>query len=798
MRIGIDLRPIDLRKGGGINPLLKGVLGALFELSPEDEFLVFCTAFNRSLLEFLPENVGVSTFAPYRFYREVNQIAEQQGLDVLFRSYPVMEGPDLSLSQQIFLVPDIQHRIHPQFFSSRDLAYREAAFDTAIEGAGAIATLSEYSRREIRSHYSNGCQDVFLTSPALQAEHKAPLPVEWTQDELALLPRGDFFLYPANLWPHKNHRRILMAFDRFLKQSEREISFIFTGQPGGWSSLQDEFGYLPIRHLGFVRPQFLRVLYEHAQALIYFSLYEGFGIPLLEAFNNNTPVVCSNTTSLPEVGGDAILSCDPTDVEAMARLMARVVEDAGLRNELVAKGRKRLSLYTWEKSASNLLDAMRRVGKRTSTRQAPRLANLEPNTLPLVSIVTPSFNQGEFIKRTIDSVLNQSYPRLEYIVVDGGSTDGTVEILKSYGNRLQWISEPDRGQSHAINKGFARSHGEIHAYLNSDDVLSPDAVEKVVAFLQQNPHSDLVYGRANYVDEQDQVIGMYNTDDYSFERLMQDCCICQPAAFWRARAADKVGPFNEDLVYAMDYEYWLRVAHDGGQIEHIHDVLASSRVYPETKTLSARREIFREIFAICEEWGGYISMDYFRGLWHHLCWEREGRWSALLRRWPGLCQQMAELHYMWRNRNFTPLTKRAARFGTAVKQRLWQLRSLIKTYVRAFYGVNERRPIRGYWPDDRLSPVTKVYAKNGAIGQEYHLAGIPLVDTTLTIHGGRKLIGSFHLSAGCYETVRFTMNAGTDPRLSLRFSRGLFAYYRRISFQLMDTNLFTEEDTLPT
>src|SRR5262245_29974254 len=178
---------------------------------------------------------------------------------------------------------------------------------------------------------------------------------------------------------------------------------------------------------------------------------------------------------------------------------------------------------------------------------------------PRVSIITPSFNQAHFLRRTVESVLGQSYPHVEYIVVDGGSTDGTVEVLQSYGHQLTWVSEPDRGQSAAINKGLSWARGEVLAYLNSDDVLLPGAVARVVAHLTANPHCDLVYGRAHYIDEHDQVVGAYHTDDYSFARLMHDCCICQPAAFWRRRIQDRVGAFDEALDYAMDYDYWLRV-----------------------------------------------------------------------------------------------------------------------------------------------------------------------------------------------------------------------------------------------
>ncbi|MGH2395642.1 MAG: glycosyltransferase family 2 protein [bacterium] len=181
---------------------------------------------------------------------------------------------------------------------------------------------------------------------------------------------------------------------------------------------------------------------------------------------------------------------------------------------------------------------------------------------PVVSIVTPSFNQGRFIAETIDSVLSQDYPHVEYQVIDGNSTDATLEILRRYDGRLSWVSEPDRGQSHAINKGWRRSRGEIIAWLNADDLYRPGAIRRVVEFFRAHPHVDLVYGDCEYIGERGEVVRRYPLRQVNWAELIMSpyTMIAQPAAFLRRGVLETVGYLNETLHYAMDLEYWMRVA----------------------------------------------------------------------------------------------------------------------------------------------------------------------------------------------------------------------------------------------
>jgi glycosyltransferase involved in cell wall biosynthesis len=222
--------------------------------------------------------------------------------------------------------------------------------------------------------------------------------------------------------------------------------------------------------------------------------------------------------------------------------------------------------------------------------------------LPLVTIVTPSYNQGRFIEETILSVLNQDYPSIEHIIMDGGSTDQTLDILRKYENRITWYSEKDEGQSDAINKGLRMAKGEILAYLNSDDTYLPGAITRAVEYLTaENRHSPLVYGEGYFINADGAIIAPYPTESFDFQRLAETCFICQPTTFWKRDVIETIGLFDENLHYAMDYDYWIRVAKQYGMLGYIHEYLANSRVYQETKTMSKRFEAHNEILKVIKK-----------------------------------------------------------------------------------------------------------------------------------------------------------------------------------------------------
>lgn len=234
------------------------------------------------------------------------------------------------------------------------------------------------------------------------------------------------------------------------------------------------------------------------------------------------------------------------------------------------------------------------------------------------SIVTPSLNQGRFIEETIQTVISQDYPNLEYLVVDGGSTDGTLEVLHKYEGQLQWISEPDRGQSHAINKGLQLAQGSVLAWLNADDTYLPGALKKVSEYLEQHPDVMMVYGEGYLIDEKSQIKGRFPaTEPFNLWRLIyyQDY-ILQQTVFIRREVFDQISMLDEDLHYGMDWDLWIRIG-KRFKVAYIPEYLGNLREHTSSKTWSGGVRRFRELVGIMRHHGNQkFSMAYYQYGWN--------------------------------------------------------------------------------------------------------------------------------------------------------------------------------------
>ena len=222
------------------------------------------------------------------------------------------------------------------------------------------------------------------------------------------------------------------------------------------------------------------------------------------------------------------------------------------------------------------------------------------NSKPLVSIITPSYNQGRYIEETLQSVLKQDYPRIEYLVIDGGSTDNSVEVINKYRDRLAFfVSEKDKGQSDAINKGFKKATGEIIAWLNSDDVYTEHAVARAVDVLQNNPDCGFVYGNVLSMDMQSEVFNTMTFGDWGLAELMRFKIISQPGLFMRKSALDAVGFLDPNYHYLMDHHLWLKIAAKFS-VKYVDEFWAAARYHPEAKNLTGGAHYGDEAFKLFE------------------------------------------------------------------------------------------------------------------------------------------------------------------------------------------------------
>lgn len=635
MRIGVNLRQFVANRIGGMENYLRNILPGLSHHSLtiwvlEDQ--------KGTIAELVPgaELIGIThDDGPAVIARSL----KENPPDVYFCPLLVLE-PLVPPCPSAVLIPDLQHEYYPEFFSEEILAWRRANYAASARNADCVLTISRHAKETLVEKLEVDSGKVEVVCLDVDEEFRRPTGPDAHSEFVKLQLPENFVYFPANYWPHKNHRLALAAFAKASIQNGGTLSLVLSGAAEtGLDQIRPHIASLGLENqvlvLGHVPRRVQVEIYRRARALYFPTLFEGFGIPVLEAFHTGIPVLTSAGGSCEEIAGGAALLVDPADEDAIAAGLGRLVADDSLREELISRGRRQAEAFSWAESVQKTEEALRRIANAKET----KARRIQVEQWPAIGIVTPTFRMGRFLEETVQSVLGQKYPHVEYVVMDGGSRDETVQILNKYEGRIRWSSEADRGQGHAINKGFRELTGPIFGYLNADDTYLPNAFEAVAKAFRRRPDAGLIYGEGWHVSESGQNLEPYKTQAFDHELLNSRCFICQPAAFVSRKAFETVGMIDENLHFALDYDLWIRIGREFHAYK-LDDYLATSRMYGANKTLSARRKVYEEIFEIARRHYKYVPHEWVQGYCCHLL---DGRDQFFARSRPSAASHLLSL-----------------------------------------------------------------------------------------------------------------------------------------------------------
>lgn len=608
LRIGVNLIPLKPAVVGGVMQHLMSLLNGL----RKETDLSFTYFVNDSIKNLFDNSDPKIRIIPTQWLSpEIERRYQHGEFDVLFA--PLMDpGIERACCPMVVLLVDLQHRTYPENFNRHEIKNRSLRWEWPSRAAQTLCVSTEFVAAEAIKYLGVSNDKIIKTPPLIASHFSNRRATEALPKNIEDNLPSNFLFYPSNSWPHKNHIGIIKALV-ILHEAISDIRIVFTG----WEhKAQKEIlraikSYNLDRHviwLGYVDDQYMPILYRRSRGLVFPSYFEGFGIPLIEAMASDCPIACSSETSLPEVAGNSAIYFNPNEPKEIAIAMQQLWQEENLRVELIKKGRARLSEFNNTKVIAELADALRSAPAKFDNPLTWSKERLSQNsTFPLVSIIVPSYQQGRFLQECIDSILDQDYPNIEIIVIDAGSTDNSLEVLKSYDNKIFFISEADHGQADGINKGLSHSHGDIIGWLNSDDIYKPGAIKTAVTALLGESGCWLVYGEADYIDTNGAKIGRYPTETYSLKNLLKHCCICQPTVFFDKRLLDTAGHLDTNYNMALDYELWLRYS-KFTPFMFIPVTLAASRLYGETKTSKYRGQSINESIKACKNHYGRASI----------------------------------------------------------------------------------------------------------------------------------------------------------------------------------------------
>lgn len=616
MKIGVNIYNLYPGKIGGAEQYVRNILA---EMSTDKNIKLFLFV----------NSSAVSTFKEMENLK-ICHVEESGDRDTQLQFYIDYYAISIMFSPLFFIAPercdipsvvsilDVQHEFFPEYFAKKTLKEIRENTEKTLKSADGIITISNYSKNTIIEKYGvdeNAIKVTYLNSDSCFDEEKD----SERQAELKQKIGMDYIFYPANTWPHKNHINLLKAYKILKEKYHSELKLVFTGDSKQKKKEIEDFIISnglenDILYLGYLPQRDIPYIFANATIMAFPSIFEGFGIPLVEAMKAGVAIACSKCGSIPEVVGDAAVYFDAHNPQDIADKLYELESDGGLREYLIDKGKAVSLKYSWKECANDTIDYLKYVYNKNK-----KECNIEYEEYPLVSVITPSFNQGEFIRETIESVLNQNYPNIEYIVMDGGSTDNTIEILKGYDRRITWCSERDKGQADAVNKGINIAKGRIIGWLNSDDTyLDNNTISTIVEYFKTHSDTDMLYGEGYYIDKESNITNRYLTEKYSRARLAEQCIICQPTVFFTKDIVKRVGMLDVEHQLSMDYELWMRIA-ESGKIAYIPQYLATSRMYEENKTLSRRDEVFKETCKAVKKHYGYVPISWIDGYTDYLC-----------------------------------------------------------------------------------------------------------------------------------------------------------------------------------
>ncbi|MFN9265572.1 MAG: glycosyltransferase [Acidobacteriota bacterium] len=606
MKIDVNLRQYYKGKIGGMENYLRNVLGGLaghqLRIWVHEEEV-------EHVREFAP-HADIRGITHQRGLQTIEDAVRAGGFDLFYCPLLVLE-PLVVEQPSAVMMPDVQHEFFPEFFDAGVLQWRRQTYGPTALNCDVLFTLSEHAKATIVEKFRVNPDKMRVIHLDADAEFKRPLPVAATPVFTALRLPERYLYFPANFWPHKNHANVLQAL-RLVLDAGVDLQLVLSGSPADFGPVEREIGRLglrdAVRMLGYVNKALIPEIYQHALALLFATKFEGFGIPLLEAFYCDCPAITSNSGSCLEVAGDAAVLVDPLDPASIAAGILRLAGDGALRAELVAKGRERVKQFSWQKAVELTEQAFADI-TRPADRRRP---GIQVESWPVIGIVTPTYNMAQFLEETIESVLSQDYPHVDYVVMDADSKDGSVDILRKYGERFRWVSEKDRGQADAVNKGYHATSGEIFTFLNSDDTYLPGALSTIARHFKANPGVGLIYGEAYHVKLDGEIIAPYPTQPFDLRTLNAQCYICQPAAFMLREAFLNAGMMNVEMHFALDYELWIRIAKRYG-VRKVDEYLATSRMHMDNKTLSKRRLVYQEILSTVKTQFQYAPYEWING-----------------------------------------------------------------------------------------------------------------------------------------------------------------------------------------